>query len=148
MEVKASIQMLGGYGNPNGSGKTEDVLLNLPVISPSQLNTDLKAFYTALATVFSASVGDIYLTAVEPVLAAKPGNSVNIDEVLKVDWSMEGEKGRKMTLQGVPLSCPHIVEQDAGRRLSASGITAVKDALDDLYGGPTVVQRGIFIRKA
>lgn len=142
--------MKAAFGNDNGSGEAQDVLSNLPELAPDALNTRVAAFYTALATLFAASTGDVYITATDELTPNKPGAGVNIDEVLLVDWTPDGTgRPRKLTIQGCTPDATNSQQEDAGLRLNAAGANVIRGALNGVYGVSSVtVARGKFIRKA
>lgn len=148
MIVDARITYKASIGNPNGSGESQ---ATLPAIGGATFSASLalvEAFLAVLVTnLLDGDYSAIEIIAQRPAFPGNPADSVNVDNVCKIDWAMATEeKSHVLTVQGIDNATTYVTEESQGDRLNAAGKALVAAALTDVYGS-TNVTRGIFLKR-
>lgn len=148
MEQKATIQVIGDFGNPKGNGLSGIEVHGLPDHERATQVANLGIFHAALVTagLTGTAVGDKVVTIREPLFADKPAADVNVDSVIVCQWRQKNvSKIREITICGIDESSAALEDKDQGKRLNAAGKLALASALNSLYDLTVVEEQAVVL---
>jgi len=157
MDVKATINVIGDYGNPAGTGLAQMKFNGLPYSANevTDAQTACQAFQAALITaqLTSTVIGDIGVTVLSENLNSKPGADVNIDRRCEYTWRTKQDSSiRRGTVHGVPATSTGVDKLPQGERLNDVGKAALAAALAAFYEivlpDEVIVLQGKVLQKA
>jgi len=150
--MKGTVQLVGDYGNPAGTGIGKLVVDNMESADAATGLTDIDTFCDSLVTgLFTAcAVGDVSIVTYTTQFKDKPATAVNIDRQLIVHFRKKSDSTiRKLTISGIAEDSTVLEAADVGERLTAAGKLTLAGYLDILFGWTTeaVVLYGKVLQK-
>lgn len=137
--MKGTVQLVGDYGNPAGTGIGKLVVDNLESVDAATGLTAMDTFADSLVTgLFTeCNIGDVSVVVYTTQFQDKPAGTpkVNIDRQLVVHFRKKTDSTiRKLTISGIAEDSTVLEEADHGERLTAAGKLTLAGYLDTLFG--------------
>lgn len=151
--MKGTVQLVGDFGNPAGTGIGKLVVDNLESLDAATALTDMDTFADSLVTgdFTECNVGDVSVVVYTTQFQDKPAAAVNIDRQLICHFRKKTDSTiRKLTISGISEASTVLEDADAGERLTAAGKLTLAGYLDTLFGwtAEAVVLYGKVLTKA
>ena len=135
--MKGTVQLVGDYGNPAGTGIGKLVVDNLESADAATGLTDMDTFADSLVTgnFTECNVGDVSVVVYTTQFQDKPAADVNIDRQLVCHFRKKSDSTiRKLTISGIADDAAVLEAADQGERLTAAGKLTLAGYLDTLFG--------------